>query len=225
MVLNDLAHSFFGRQLPECALRLHYTGSMGGLTSLAEGSADLAGCHLWDAETGQYNLPFVRRVLPNRAVTGVTLAHRRLGLILTPGNPLNIEGLTDLARPDVHFVNRQPGSGTRVWLDAMLNKQGIMPEKINGYSNERLTHSDVARVVAEGGADAGLGLETAARAFGLDFLFLTRERYDLLMLPDTAQRPPARALIAWLGSPAGKQFVNQHRGYESQETGQVWQVE
>lgn len=225
MVLNDLAHSFFGRQIPDCALRLHYTGSMGGLKALAEGSADLAGSHLWDAETGQYNLPFIRKVLPDQPVTGVTLAHRRMGLILTPGNPLKIEGLADLARPDVHYVNRQAGSGTRVWLDAILNTMGIDPIKINGYSNERLTHSDVARVVAEGGADAGLGLEAAARAYGLDFRFLTRERYDLIMLPETAQRPPIRALIAWLGSQAGKQFVDQHRGYESQESGQVWQVE
>ena len=225
MVLNDLAHTFFGRQLPGCALRLHYTGSLGGLIALAEGSADLAGCHLWDAETGQYNLPFVRRLLPNRAVTGVTLAHRRLGLILTPGNPLKIGGLSDLARPEVRYVNRQAGSGTRVWLDAALHKLGVPADKINGYSDERMTHSDVARAVAEGVADVGLGLEAAARAYGLDFHFLIRERYDLVMLAETAQRPPVRALIAWLESPAGKKFVDQHRGYESQETGQTWQVE
>lgn len=221
MVLNDLAHTVFGHQIRGAVLQLTYTGSLGGLIALAEGRADLAGCHLWDAESDSYNLPFVRRLLPGRAASVITLAHRRQGLILAPGNPLKIQGLEDLTRPEVRFVNRQPGSGTRVWLDAALQRLRIQPRQVAGYDDERLTHSDVARVVAEGGADAGLGLETAARAYGLEFHFLVRERYDLVMLAETAGRPSVRALVDWLSSIEGKQFIERHRGYESQSSGQL----
>lgn len=223
MVLNDLAHTVFGTQIPGVVLQLTYAGSLGGLTALAEGKADLAGCHLWDAESDSYNLPYIRRLLPGKALRVVTLAHRRQGLIVAPGNPLKIQGLADLERPGIRFVNRQPGSGTRVWLDASLQRLNIRAEKIAGFEDERLTHSDVARVVAEGAADAGLGLEAAARAYGLDFIFLTRERYDLVMPIETSQTPAMRALLDWLSSGEARQFVERHRGYESQSTGQVIQ--
>jgi putative molybdopterin biosynthesis protein len=223
LVVNDLAHFFFGQVIQGITLELSYNGSLGGLIALAEGKADLAGCHLWDTESDTYNIPFVRRLLPGQEVTIVTLAHRRQGFIVAPGNPLNIRDLADLARSEVRFVNRQAGSGTRVWLDAMLSGQGIHPNRIKGYSDERLTHSDIARAVAEGNADVGLGLEIAGRAFGLEFVFLNRERYDLVMLSETAYQPAIRKLIAWLGSETGKQFVSKHSGYESQETGTIQQ--
>lgn len=217
--VNELAHSFFGQVVPGVSLQLSYTGSLGGLIALAEGRAELAGSHLWDQDSDSYNLPFVRRLLPGQDVTVVTLAHRRQGLNVAPGNPLNLRTLADLARPGVRFVNRQPGSGTRVWLDAMLARQGLEPQVIDGYADERLTHSDVARAVAERQADVGLGLETAGRAFGLEFVFLNRERYDLVMRSETAERPPLRQLLAWLASEAGKQRVAGIAGYESQDTG------
>jgi molybdate-binding protein/DNA-binding transcriptional regulator YhcF (GntR family) len=221
MVMNGIAQVFFGRLVPEVTLRLNYNGSLGGLIALAEGTADLAGCHLWDAESDRYNLPYVRRLLPGQEATVVTLAHRRIGLITAPGNPQQVRGMADLTRPGIRFVNRQPGSGTRVWLDATLSRLGIDPRQIAGYADERLTHSDVARAVAEGVAHAGLGLETAAAAYGLDFAFLNRERYDLVLLAETAQQPAVRQLFAWLGSADGKQFVSRYPGYESQETGAV----
>ncbi len=219
MVVNEIAHHFFGQVVPGASLQLTYSGSLGGLIALAEGRADLAGCHLWDAETGNYNIPFVHRLLPNQEITIVTLAHRRQGLLVAPGNPLGIEGLADLARPEVRYANRQPGSGTRVWLDAMLARQGIDPRQIRGYQDERLTHSDVARAVAEGEADVGLGLENAGHAFGLGFVFLLRERYDFVMRSATAQASPMAELIEWLASGTGKQFVADHVGYENEETG------
>ena len=219
MVMNELAHTFFGQVLPGTSLQLTYNGSLGGLIALAEGKAELAGCHLWDAESDTYNIPFVRRLLPGKDVTIVTLAHRRQGLIVAPGNPLNIHGLSDLTGPGVRFVNRQSGSGTRVWLDAMLSRQGIDPQQIDGYGDERLTHSDVARTVAEGSADVGLGLETAGQAYRLEFVFLNRERYDLVMKTETAKQLPIQKLLEWLASDAGKQFVARYTGYESQDTG------
>ncbi len=218
MVVNALARRL-GEIVPGAVLRVSISGSLGGLEALAAGQADLAGCHLWDAETDSYNLPYVRRQLPVREVLVYTLAHRRLGLIVPPGNPLRLYQLADLFRPGVRFVNRQPGSGTRVWLDAMLGRLGIAAGQVAGYNDERKTHSEVARAVAEGGADAGLGLETAAVAYGLDFVFLTRERYDLVLLAESAGREPVRRLLDWLASPQARDFVNQFRGYEGSETG------
>ena len=221
MVVNALAYGFFGQIVADVTLQLTYSGSLGGLIALAEGKADLAGCHLWDAESDSYNIPFVRRLLPGKDLTIVTLAHRRIGLIFAPGNPKNIQGLPELAHSGVRFVNRQPGSGTRVWFDENITRIGIDPKEIEGYADERVTHSDIARCVAEGSADVGLGLETAAQAYGLDFLYLNRERYDLVMLTETAKQPAIHRLTAWLGSGEGKQFVARYQGYDNEDTGKV----
>lgn len=218
MALNELARSF--NQIAQgVTLQLTYLGSLGGLIALAEGKADLAGCHLWDAETGTYNVPYIHRLLPGKALHVITFAHRRQGLMVMPGNPLMIRSLQDLARPDVRFVNRQPGSGTRVWLDAALSRLGMDPSRIQGYADERLTHSDTARAVADGIADAGLGLENAALAYELDFIPLLRERYDLVMRAGTAEQPAVQQLVFWLSSPEGRQFIDRRPGYESTETG------
>ncbi len=133
---HDLAVTWlaghFSEIVPGYSLDLNFSGSLGGLIALAGGQADLAGCHLWDDETDTYNLPFVRRLLPGKRVALATLAHRRLGLIVPGGNPAGIQGLADLARPGVRFVNRQPGSGTRVWLDVALKKAGLASSRFRG---------------------------------------------------------------------------------------------
>ena len=220
---NDMAVNGLAARLaefaPDAVFEVSTTGSLGGLMALAEGRADLAGCHLWDVETDQYNVPFVRRLLPGKEVLLVTLAHRRLGLILPPGNPKDLNGVADLATSGVRFINRQAGSGTRVWLDAVLARQSIQPASIHGYENERSTHSEVARAVAEGAADAGLGLETAAVAYGCSFVFLARERYDLVTLAESARRAPLSLLLDWLGTPAAKSFIAGFAGYDNAETG------
>jgi putative molybdopterin biosynthesis protein len=219
LIINELAHTIVGHVIPGATFQLTYTGSLGGLIALAEEKAELAGCHLWDVESGSYNLPFVHRLLPGKEITVVTLGHRRQGLMVAPGNPHNIRNLKDLEHPGIRFVNRQSGSGTRVWLDAMLASQGIDAKKIEGYKDERLTHSDVARTIAEGSADVGLGLEAYGQAFQLDFVFLNRERYDLIMKSEAARQPVLQKFIEWLASDAGKQFVAKHPGYENQDTG------
>lgn len=220
-LMDQLSREYFGKIQPGTELRLSFNGSLGGLISLVEGKCDLAGCHLWDSETNTYNLPFIRRLLPGKDVTVARLADRRQGLILPPGNPLKIRGLKDLMRENVRFVNRQPGSGTRVWLDSQLHQLRLDPTLITGYSDERITHSDVARTVADGKADAGLGLESASEAYGLDFIFLTQESFDLVMLSETAQREPVQGFLAWLASDPGKQFVGKNSGYDSRHTGEV----
>lgn len=219
MVVNGIA-SEFGRIYPRGAISVNYCGSIGGLIALAAGEADVAGAHLWDADTNTYNLPYLQKIIPARKVEVYTLAYRKIGFVVQGGNPLGIECLADLLRPKLRFVNRQKGSGTRVWLDAQLEKLGVKGENIHGYGDERLTHSDVARSVAENSADVGLGLESAALAFGLDFVFLTEERYDLIFLEESLSRPAVSGLVSWLVSPESGRFVERYRGYDHKHTGQ-----
>jgi putative molybdopterin biosynthesis protein len=221
LLINNLARSYFGKIEKNTVLNIEYVGSLGGLVALAEGRADIAGCHLWDAEYGEYNLPFIRRVIPGKKLAVITLAQRRQGLIVPPGNPLAITGLNDLTRGGVRFINRQPGSGTRVWLDTMLSKLNLSTEKITGYEHECMNHSSVARAIATGNADVGLGLELAAKAFGLDFVFLNLEQYDLVMLESTSKTSAVMKFNSWLASDDGKSFINRHIGYESELTGRI----
>jgi molybdate-binding protein/DNA-binding transcriptional regulator YhcF (GntR family) len=220
----DWIAAHFGEIVPRHRLQVRFTGSLGGLIALAEGEADLAGCHLWDEETGSYNEPFVRRLLPGRSMALITLAQRRLGLMVSPGNPHRIRGLKDLTRKGVRWVNRQPGSGTRVWLDAQLHRLGVDASAIEGYERAEATHSGVARLIAEGKADAGLGLEAAAEAFGLEFIYLTGEPYQLAAPAEAVERPPLRTLVGWLKGRSGKAILGELRGYDVAEAGKVIRV-
>ena len=219
-VLTWLA-AHFPEIVPHVTLQLGFTGSLGGLIALAEGKADLAGCHLWDEESDSYNAPFVRRLLPGKKVALLTLAHRRLGLILAAGNPAKVAGLHDLDRPGIRFVNRQSGSGTRVWLDSALRRQGIEPDRINGYGDERMTHSEVAAAVAEGRANVGFGLEAVARSYGLEFIFLVRERYDLVISADNLELDSIARLVDWLAGDKAHKAISDFGGYETEETGSL----
>jgi len=218
LVMSWLA-AHFPEIVPQFTLQLGFTGSLGGLIALAEGKADLAGCHLWDEESNTYNAPFVRRLLPGRKVALVTLAWRRLGLILAAGNPAEVAGLHDLVRPGIRFVNRQAGSGTRVWLDSALCRIGIDPDRINGYDDERMTHSDVAAGVAEGMANVGFGLEAVARSYGLEFIFVVRERYDLVIPADNMALDAIARLVGWLAGDEARKAISDFGGYETEETG------
>jgi len=217
--------SHFPEIVPQFNLQLGFTGSLGGLIALAEGKADLAGCHLWDEESDSYNLPFVRRILPGKRAALVTLAHRRLGLIVAEGNPAGVHGLEDLPRPGLRFVNRQSGSGTRVWLDTALHRLGIPSAQIQGYDDERMTHTEVASVVANGKAEIGFGLQSAAQDYGLDFIFLVRERYDLVTPAANMALPSISRLVDWLAGVEAKQVLAGFGGYETEETGRVQWVE
>ena len=203
------------------SLGLSFTGSLGGLIALAEKKADLAGCHLWDEQSDTYNEPFVRKLLPGQKVALVTLAHRRVGLILQPGNPFGIQTLSDLTKGGARFVNRQQGSGTRVWLDAQLSRAGIDPGQIRGVENEKMTHSELANSISKGLADVGLGVETAAISFGLDYQHLTTERYDLVIPADKWELESVQALTRWLQTAEAKESISSLGGYETEETGSV----
>jgi molybdate-binding protein/DNA-binding transcriptional regulator YhcF (GntR family) len=218
-VINLLAE-MLDRYIPGIHLTVEVSGSMEGIMSLAQGKADLAGCHLWDPETATYNLPYIKKFLPGRPVRVVTLAHRRIGLIVAPGNPLKLQTIADLTKPGVRFINRQNGSGTRVWMDQQLASLGIPHTRIQGYDQERKTHTEIARMIAEDEVDVGIGLEAAAKAFGLDYVFLTRERYDLVALEPVSDESPIAKLFAWFKTESAHEFIQQLYGYETGFTGE-----
>ena len=222
---HDLIMDLLARQLaeesPPLQLALSFRGSLGGLMALARGEADIAGTHLWDEASNSYNVPFVKRVLPGQSVALVTLAERSLGLILPPGNPQQIGTLADLARHPVRWVNRQAGSGTRVWLDGQLRQAGIETGSIEGYDEEKITHLEVAQAVNSGEATAGLGIYAAAAAYGLDFVPLTEELYQLAIPAAVWETETCQTLISSLRSAAFVAAVDLLGGYETMATGDV----
>ncbi len=221
----SLLAAALGEIAPGWTLEVRFSGSLGGLMALAQGEAELAGCHLWDQSSDTYNRVFVEHILPGRPVALLTLAHRRLGLLTSAGNPQGIASLADLARADLRFINRQRGAGTRVWLDEQLDAVGIDAAAIAGYHVEVATHSAVAEAIAAGQADVGLGIEAAALARGLGFVPLARERYDLAVPAAVWEQPAVQALAAWLGSAAASSAIDALGGYDTAETGRVAWVE
>lgn len=204
------------------ALKISTTnvGSLGGLLALRRREAHLAGSHLLDPRTGGYNLTDVRRHLDPRAILVVNLVRREQGLMVAPGNPKGLRGLEDLVRPDVRYINRQPGAGTRVLLDYRLRRLEIRPERIAGYAREEHTHMAIAVAVASGLADAGLGIRQAAVALGLDFLPLEVEDYDLVLLRTFADSETGRRLLAAVRSPEFAAAVGRLAGYSTERTGE-----
>jgi molybdate-binding protein/DNA-binding transcriptional regulator YhcF (GntR family) len=196
-----------------------HAGSLGGLIALQEDRADLAGIHLLDEETGEYNYPFVKRILPGRSVAIVNLSYRIQGLMFAAGNPKQIKGLGDLINPDLTFVNRQKGSGTRVLLELQLKKQGIVTSDIKGYDHELDTHLAVASTIAQGKADTGLGIEAAALGYDLDFLPLFRERYDLVIPEPNYHSKLFAPLLSIISSDEFKNIVDRTGGYDTSQTG------
>ena len=194
--------------------------------SLRRGEAHLAGIHLLHEETGQYNIPFLQQFLPDVPLVLVTLVEREQGLMVRPGNPRGISRIADLARGDVTFVNRQRGAGTRMLLDALMRKDGILPEAINGYHREEYTHLAVAAAVSAGSADVALGVFAAAQALGLDFIPLAKERYDLAIPVKFYTDYNMQKLLELIRSAQFKQAVKELGGYHTEITGEiVWQGE
>ena len=196
-----------------------HAGSLGGLIALQEERAHLAGVHLLDEETGEYNYPYIKRILPGREIAIVHLAYRIQGLMFASENPKQIEGLADLRRPNITFINRQKGSGTRILLEVQLRQNGITASDIKGYEKEVDTHLAVASAITKGKADVGLGIEAAARSCNLGFLPLFRERYDLVMTKESHQSKLLSPLLELIPSEEFRKVVEQIGGYDISQTG------
>jgi putative molybdopterin biosynthesis protein len=198
-------------------------GSQGGLVALRRGEAHLAGSHLLDPETGEYNLPYLKQYLLDTPVEVVTWVGREQGILTRRGNPKSIKGLQDLARPDVRFVNRQKGAGTRVLLDYHLDKLGIPAASINGYDQEEYTHLAVAAAVASGRADCGMAITASAQALDLDFIPLFQERYDLIIPCEYLHGDLLSPLFDLMSDPRFRQAVSVLPGYDLSQMGQIVQ--
>jgi putative molybdopterin biosynthesis protein len=220
VALDLLAGAVHARS-PDLTVASTHVGSMAGLAALRDGLCHVAGSHLLDPETGEYNWSYVRRLFGDEPVTLVTLARRQQGFIVPPGNPKRLRTWEDLARPGLRFVNRQSGAGTRVLLDTQLRRLHIDPGHLAGYTREVYTHLAVAAMVENGTADLGLGILAAARARHLDFVPLAEERYDLVMSPDTYQSDLGQALLGALRSPEFRSQLDALGGYGTQATGEV----
>ena len=211
--------SHLKQKKPEINIEITYTGSLGGLMALQSGKADIAGIHLLDEETGEYNYPYVKHILPGREMAIVHLAHRIQGLMFISNNPKKIKGIADLKRPDVTFVNRQKGSGTRLHLDLKLKQLGIKPTELKGYERELETHLAVAVSIASGEADVGLGIEAAAKARDLGFLPLFKERYDLVTPIEIYRSELFKTLLEIINNGNFRKVVDNIGGYDTSQTG------
>jgi putative molybdopterin biosynthesis protein len=220
----DVLANFMRRKFPEATLSSAHVGSLGGLTALRRGEAHCAGAHLLDEETGEYNVSYVKRILPGKKTILVNLVYREQGLILAEGNPKGVNKLEDLARDGISFVNRQRGAGTRILLDYLLRKQALDPEQISGYEHEEYTHMAVAVAVKAGAADAGLGIRAAARALGLDFIGIVEERYDLCIPEEYLDSPYIQRLLEVMDMTEFQEEVRRLGGYDLRGCGKVmWQ--
>ena len=219
-VLADLA----GRADPKTLLASSHVGSLGGLIALSKGYCHLAGSHLLDTVTGEYNRAYIQKHLPGMKIKLVRLVDRDQGLMVARGNPFGIRDFTDLAGGRVRFINRQAGSGTRVLLDYRLAQLGLDPTAIRGYENEEYTHMSVAIAVASGAADAGLGILAAARALGLDFIPVVTEQYELVIPEKFFDLPGIRVLMKIIGSREFARRVEELGGYATAATGRITDI-
>jgi putative molybdopterin biosynthesis protein len=214
---HDLAVELIARQLEkQLNIMILPVGSLDGLVALRQGVCHLSGCHLLDV-TGEYNLPFIRHLFPDRSILVFILASREQGLMTAPGNPKTIQSLQDLARTNVSFINRNPGSGTRLWLDSQLKAQKIPSEQIRGYENVTSTHTECARLVQEGKVDVALGLHAAAFQHDLYFIPLFQERYDLIIPQENVRL--LRPMLDTLQTATFRRSVESLIGYDTTHTG------
>jgi putative molybdopterin biosynthesis protein len=202
-------------------LKLQTVGSMAGLTALRRGESQLAGAHLLDPETGEYNISYLQRFFKGEKLVVLNLVHREQGLYLKPGNPKKINGLQDLTEAEINYINRQRGAGTRVLFDYLLAENKIEPEQISGYEKEEFTHIAAAAAVGRGSADAALGIRAAAEVMEVDFLPLAEERYDLIFREEILEQPQIQALIELISQDQLKTEIEKLGGYQCRNTGEI----
>lgn len=220
----DVLAQFLAEKTAGFRLMSANVGSLGGLVALRRGEAHLAGSHLLDPETGVYNDSYLERYLPRQPLMVVTLVGREQGWIVPTGNPKRLKDWADVAQPDVQYVNRQRGAGTRVLLDYELSQRGIEVGQVRGYDREEFTHLAVAAAVASGVADAGLGIRAAARALDLDFVPLTHEQYELVIPKVHYESGRLDPLLNLLHDDGFKRAVSALPGYDVGPMGRLREI-
>ncbi len=218
----DLLANILKKRHPGYSLSSAHVGSMGGLMALKKGEAHMAGTHLLDEETGEYNIPFIKRLLGDKKIALINLVYREQGLLVPKGNPKNIKGFDDLTRSDISFVNRQAGAGTRLLTDKCLKGLGIDPHSVTGYEREEYTHMGVASAVLTGVGDTGLAILASARALNLDFIPVAKERYDIAVPGEFLDLEMIRNLLTIIrGDGEFRETVSSLGGYDISDMGKV----
>ena len=206
---------------PDVYMSSSHVGSMGGIMAIRRGEAHAAGCHLLDTETGKYNVSFLKKYFPKGGVKLLRCVGRQQGLMVTKGNPLDIERFSDIARPGLRYVNRQKGSGTRILTDYLCKQENLDTAAIYGYDREEMTHTSVAAQIVSGSADAGMGIYSAAKLYDLDFIPICIEEYDLIVPDHAWETPMVRQMIATLKSDAFREKILAMGGYTMENPGQI----
>jgi len=221
-IILDSLTRHLEEKLPAIRFLRHHCGSVDGLIALYRGIVNIATANLWDRDTGKYNVPYVRRMLPGQRMVLINLASRTAGFYVTKGNPKAIHDWCDLTNSGVRLVNRECGSGARVLLDEKLRALNIDHREINGYEQEELSHTAVASHVARGAADVGIGIEKAAlQVQKIDFIPLQQERCDLVIRKEDMDKPGFQAILSVLLSESFQSEISGMGGYDLSYTGKI----
>lgn len=221
-IILDILTRHLEKHNPNVPYLRQFIGSINGLFALYKGSANAVTAHLWDSDSDDYNIPYVRRLLPGYRAVIINLVYRMEGFYVAKENPKNIRDWADLTKPGILFVNREKGSGARVLLDEKLRIFNIDHSLVNGYDKEELSHLAVASCVARGEADVGLGIEKAAiQVQNVDFIPLQKERYDLVILKEDLDKPQFKSLFSVLQSNAFHKEVAGIGGYDVSKMGEI----
>ena len=206
---------------PQLRVQYNFANSMAALHSLCRGEAHIAGMHLYDSKTGEYNTPFVREALAGREAVLITLGVWEEGLMVKSGNPQGISSLSDLVAMGATIVNREVGSGSRLLLEQTLEKEQVSSHDLSGFDHIITSHQDVAQAIASGFADAGISTASVAAAFGLGFVPLRQSRYDLVILKEYLEETPVQQLLSTLGHPLVHSQLQILGGYDISKIGEV----
>jgi putative molybdopterin biosynthesis protein len=219
-VVLDMLSKYIEKHTSLTPLRL-YNGSLNSLVSMYNGECDVVSVHLYDGDTGEYNLPYVKRLLVSQSFILINLVCRNAGIYVKQGNPLNIKKWSDLAQSQITIVNREKGSGARVLLDEQLRKIGISKDLLKGYETELTSHFSVASAVASGQADAGVGIENISKMVNVDFIPLIKEQYDLVILKKKENIPLLKVIKEAVSSKEYRSQLEPLNGYDLSLTGKV----
>lgn len=224
-IVLDILARYMERSCSGLKVWRNHVGSFDGLIALYQNKANVAGIHLWDSDTGNYNLAFVRRLMPGIPAITIHLAGRMQGFYVKSGNPKSIKDWTDLTRDDLRFINREKGCGTRVLLDEQCRRLGLDRLSIQGYNHEEFSHLAVASAVARGEADVAIGNQKASlQVRGIDFIPLQKERYDLVLKREDADAAWYRAILQVIASPAFRDEIDGLGDYDLSDIGQIMHV-
>lgn len=224
-LIMDIISNYMQKSYDRHFLSSAHVGSMGGIMAMKRGEAHIAPIHLLDPKTGVYNISYIKKYLPSKKMALIKGVKRIQGFMLVKGNPKNIQDFHDLQRKDIIFVNRQRGAGTRLLVDYQLEKEGIGTEEIVGYDREMTTHMSVAAAITSNTADVGVGVYSAAKSMGLDFIPIGEEHYDFLIPKEYLQLDTAKAFIDAITSQEFKEELLKMGGYGIEGIGEIISID